>query len=154
MEIECIEECPHCGHENHWSGVGDDVWVKECAGCGKVIPLCDKCSSAHPDEAERPCADCIMCDTANYMNYLRGKVTVEEFLSSLEPPLTDMTSGLPEGARPTLDDYLGDAFGDDVMWDTKYWEIYRMVSECFLTKESGQNDFLQFVSEVVRRNRG
>ena len=150
---ETIEMCPHCDAENRYEGLAEDRMTAECKSCGKVIPLCDRCAAMHPNAEERPCSDCIFCDLANYMNCLRGKTTVEKFLAALNPPLTDMTTGLPEGGESTLQNYLDDAYGDAVNWDVKYWDIYRSVSECFLTKSSSEADCLDFVKDIVRRNK-
>ena len=151
--MKVIEVCAHCDNENHFGNVPDDCWVLPCKDCGKVIPLCDKCASLHPDGSGRPCDDCIVCDLANFMNYLRGNATVEDFLASLNPSLTDMTTGVPEGETPTLQDYLDDTWGDAVNWDVKYWDIYRMVSETFLNAESSEQDCRDFVEQVVERNK-
>ena len=150
--MNIVETCPHCGNENEFENVAEDCWILPCKYCEKMIPLCDKCAFAHPDE-ELPCDDCIMCDCANFMNYLRGTVKIEQFLASLNPSLTDMTTGVPDGEVPTLQDYLDDKWGDDVNWDVKYWDIYRLVSETFLNSESPQQDCLDFVSQIIEKNK-
>lgn len=149
-----VEICPHCDHENTFVNVTDDCWMLPCQDCGKVIPLCDKCATLHPNAEDRPCDDCIMCDCANFMNYLRGHNTVEDFLGALNPPLTDMTTGdIPEGTVLTLQDYIEDTYGDKVNWDVKYWDIYRLVSETFLNSGSSQQDCLDFVAQIVEKNK-
>jgi hypothetical protein len=87
------------------------------------------------------------------MNYLKGFVTVEKFLESLNPPLTDMTTGVPDGSTPTLDDYINDTWGDSVNWDVKYWDIYRMVKECFLNEESTEEECRDVVQRIIEKNR-
>lgn len=151
-KYEITEVCPHCEHENTFV-VDEDVWTSVCAKCGNVITLCDKCAWLHPNAEDRKCDDCLMCDLANFMNYLKGGISIEKYLSSLNPSLTDMTSGLKEGQESTFDNYFNDVYGDDVLWDVKYWDIYRMVKECFLNKDSSEKDCLEFVSEIVKRNK-
>lgn len=150
--VEIKETCPHCNTENN-ALVDEDAWTVECSGCGKRIVLCNKCMALHPDENERPCEDCLMCDLANFMNYLKGGISIEKLLGSFNPPLTDMTTGIPVDGVASLDNYINDAYGDDVNWDVKYWDIYRMVSECFLNSESTEKDCLEFISDVIERNK-
>ena len=154
--MEVVETCPHCGHENTYGEVSDTMdtqMIGVCKSCGKSIVLCDKCVSLNPDESNRPCHDCPLCDLANFMNYLRGFNTIEEFLGSLNPTLTDMTTGLPDGEKATLEHYINDDLGYAVAWDVKYWDIYRLVKECFLNKESSEEDCRDFVFEIIEKNR-
>lgn len=152
--IEVVECCPHCDTENELevSDTFETQMTTVCKGCGKVIVLCDKCACLK-DVGSRHCENCPFCDLANFMNYLKGNVTIEQFIGSLNPVLTDMTTGLPEGVTPTLSDYLNDTYGDAVQWDVKYWDIYRMISECFLNSESSEDDCRDFVEELITRNR-
>lgn len=154
--MEVVEVCPHCDHENIYDDVSDTMdtqMIGNCAFCNKSIVLCDKCVKLHPDENERPCDNCAYCDLANFMNYLKGLNTIEEFLGSMNPPLTDMTTGLPDGEKATLEHYINDDLGDDVLWDVKYWDIYRLVKECFLNKESSEEDCRDFVGEILAKNK-
>ena len=154
--MEVIEVCPHCDHENAYKDVSDTMdtqMTATCEKCGKTIVLCDKCTALHTDADERPCDNCPYCDLANFMNYLKGFNTVEEFLGSLNPTLSDMTSGLPEGVEASLEHYLSDDLGDDILWDVKYWDIFRMVKECFLNKDSTEEDCRDFVGEIISKNR-
>lgn len=152
--MKITERCPHCELENDLevSDTLETQMTAVCKGCGKVIVLCDKCSSIN-GESDRDCANCPFCDLANFMNYLKGNATLEQLLSSLTPALTDMTTGLPDGVVPTLEDYLNDAYGDEVQWDVKYWDIYRMVKECFLNSESSEEDCRDFVETLITKNR-
>lgn len=154
--MEVVEVCPHCDLENIYKDVSDTMdtqMIGTCAFCNKSIVLCDKCHTLHPDEKERPCDTCAYCDLANFMNYLKGLNTIEEFLGSMNPPLTDMTTGLPDGEEATLEHYINDDLGDDVLWDVKYWDIYRLVKECFLNKESSEDDCRDFVGEILAKNK-
>lgn len=151
VEMDVVEICPHCDMENNIKAQPGQM-IGTCSDCGRRIVLCDKCLSLNPDEANRPCENCKFCDLANFMNYLKGFCTIEKFLESLNPSLTDMTTGLPAGAVATLDDYLNDTYGDDVNWDVKYWDIYRMVSDCLLNESSSEADCRDFVYEVIQKN--
>lgn len=148
---EIYEVCPHCGHENKLTA-SEGQMIATCAECGKAIVLCDKCTSINPNAEDRHCENCKFCDLANFMNYLRGFVTIEKFLGALNPPLVDMTTGLPEGIEGSLDDYLNDTYGDDVFWDVKYWDIYRLVKECFLNAESTEEECRDFVQAIIEKN--
>lgn len=150
--IEVYEICPHCGKENHLNAK-DGQMIATCKRCGRRIVLCDKCVTLNPNVEDRHCENCKFCDLANFMNYLQGKATIEQFLESLNPALTDMTTGLPDGVKPTLEDYLNDTYGDDVNWDVKYWDIYRLVSECFLNDTSTEEDCRDFVQEIIEKNK-
>ena len=152
--MNITEWCPHCEIENDLevSDTFETQMTTVCKGCGKVIDLCDKCAGLTGEDG-RNCDKCPFCDLANFMNYLRGNATIEQLLSSLSPALTDMTTGLPDGVVPTLEDYLNDAYGDEVQWDVKYWDIYRMVKECFLNSESSEEDCRNFVETLITKNR-
>ena len=154
--MEVIEVCPHCDHENTFKDVSDTMdtqMIGTCAACNKKIVLCDKCTSLNPDEAVRHCDNCPFCDLANFMNYLSGKNTIEQFFAALNPPLTDMTTGIPVGQEATLKHYINDDLGDGVNWDVKYWDLYRLVMECFLDKNSTEDDCRDFVAEIIQKNR-
>lgn len=154
--MKVVEVCPHCDLENIYKDVSDTMdtqMIGTCAFCNKSIVLCDKCNTLHPNESERPCDTCAYCDLANFMNYLKGFNTIEEFLGSMNPPLTDMTTGLPDGVEATLEHYINDDLGDDVLWDVKYWDIYRLVKECFLNKESSEDDCRDFVGDILAKNK-
>lgn len=152
--MKITEWCPHCELENDLevSDTLETQMTAVCKDCGKVIVLCDKCFAINGKDG-RDCANCPFCDLANFMNYLKGNATVEQLLSLLNPSLTDMTTGLPDGVVPTLEDYLNDTYGDDVQWDVKYWDIYRMVKECFLNSESSEEDCRDFVASLIMKNR-
>ena len=150
-KMTVIETCPHCETTNELVA-DENQMIAECSGCGKCIVLCDKCLALNPDVSNRPCDKCKFCDLANFMNHLRGFCTTEQFLAAMNPPLTDMTTGLPEGAKPTLYDYIDDTYGDDVNWDVKYWDIYRLVEECFLNASSSEDDCRDFVQEIIEKN--
>lgn len=149
--MEVVEICPHCDTENEFIAAPEQM-IGTCSKCGKRIVLCDKCCMLNPSLNDRPCDNCKFCDLANFMNYLKGFCTIERFLESLNPSLTDMTTGLPDGTVPTLDDYINDTYGDSVDWDVKYWDIYRMVSECFLNSDSSEADCKDFVQQVIEKN--
>lgn len=151
-KMDVYEICPHCGHENHIIPSQEQM-IGVCEDCGRRIVLCDKCCQLCNNDGidSRDCENCKFCDLANFMNYLKGFVTAEEFLSSLNPPLTDMTTGLPDGKIPTLEDYINDE-NDDVNWDVKYWDIYRLVKECFLNADSSEEDCKDFVQEIIEKN--
>ena len=146
-----IEVCPYCDTENTVQALPDQM-IGTCSNCGRRIVLCDKCLALNPDENARPCDNCKFCDLANFMNYLKGFGTVERFLGTLNPPLTDMTTGLPDGVTATLEDYMNDAYGDDVNWDVKYWDIYRLVRDCFLNANSSEEDCRDFVQTIIEKN--
>lgn len=145
------EICPHCDEECEFNLLPNQM-IATCLHCGKSIVVCDKCCTLRPDVSDRPCATCTLCVVASFMNYLKGKETEQDFLESLNPPLTDTTIGLPEGAEPTLSDYLHDTYGEQVTWDVKYWDIVRMVAECPLDKESSAAECLSFVQRVIDKN--
>jgi hypothetical protein len=149
---ETIEWCPHCDTECTFHPTEDQM-IGTCTNCGRRIVLCDKCCELNPNVGDRQCEDCKFCDLANFMNYLKGFVTVEKFLESLNPTLTDMTTGVPDGCTPTLDDYINDTWGDSVNWDVKYWDIYRMVKECFLNEESTEEECRDVVQRIIEKNR-
>ena len=146
-----IEVCPHCDTEHTFHALPEQM-IGTCSNCGKRIVLCDKCCTLNPDEKDRHCDKCKFCDLANFMNYLKGFCTIDKFLESLNPALSDMTTGLPDGAVPTLEDYLNDAYGDSVNWDVKYWDIYRLVRECFLNEDSSEEDCRDFVQQIIEKN--
>lgn len=146
-----IEVCPHCDTEHTFHAPPNQM-IGTCSNCGKRIVLCDKCCTLNPEEKDRPCDNCKFCDLANFMNHLKGFCTTEQFLAALNPSLTDMTTGLPEGATATLLDYLNDTYGDAVNWDVKYWDIYQLVDECFLNKDSSEEDCREFVQEIIEKN--
>lgn len=141
-------DCPHCGKEFEFV-VEQSNHTTDCPNCNKRIPLCSKCTYENPNEADRDCDNCIYVDLANYMNYLKGKCTIETLLGAMNPPMTDMTSGLAEGQESTFENYINDEYGDDVLWDVKYWECYRLVKECFLNQESSEEDCLEFLKELI-----
>lgn len=155
-EMDVVELCPHCDTENAVKANPGQM-ITICKNCGKAIVLCDKCVSLHTDKdgkiEERDCSDCKFCDLANFMNYLKGFCTVEKFLENLNPPLTDMTTGLPMGISATLDDYLNDTYGDTVQWDVKYWDIYRLVKESVLDKDSSESDCREIVETIIKMNK-
>ena len=146
-----IEVCPHCDTKHTFHALPEQM-IETCPNCGKRIVLCEKCCTFNPDENDRHCDNCKFCDLANFMNYLKGFCTIEKLLESLNPVLSDMTTGLPDGVTPTLEDYLNDTYGDAVNWDVKYWDIYRLVSECFLNEDSSEEDCRDFVQQIIKKN--
>ena len=39
----CYETCPHCGEENEFESVPENVFKARCKHCGEEIMLCGKC---------------------------------------------------------------------------------------------------------------
>lgn len=72
FDYEAIEPCPHCGEENVYPGwdVERDGYIAVCAGCGKLIFLCDECMHSE----DNPCMDCDWHECGAYNECMRGRI--------------------------------------------------------------------------------
>lgn len=142
------ELCPHCDEEFDYV-VKENLHFAVCQKCGKTIPLCSRCEKQDAGD----CASCIYCDTANFMNYLRGKVSLDKFLNSLNPPLTDLSKVIDDNIALTYDNYMDCDLDGKVLWDERYWGMYSYVIDSMITTDTAESDIISFVESIIEKNK-
>lgn len=146
-DFKGTELCPHCDNEFEYI-IKENLHFANCPKCDKTIPLCSRCEKNDAGN----CADCIYCDTANFINYLRGKVTLHMFLNSLNPPIKDLSKSLDPNIDLSYDNYMNCDLDDKVVWDERYWSIYQYIIESMITIDTAESDIISFVETIIEKN--